>query len=62
MCCLVHKGIMCEKCDSVDARIDLYRKFLKQPYDAQTIEGIKETIQMLEQRKQGTGCQPPAVE
>jgi hypothetical protein len=42
---------MCDECKSIDERIVNYRKFLSEPFDALTIARVKETIQLLESRK-----------
>ena len=42
---------MCEKCQELDQKITHYRRFTKEPFDALTLERIKDLVSALEQQR-----------
>jgi hypothetical protein len=42
---------MCEKCEDFEKQIALYNRFLKQNFDALTLERLKAGLTELEKRK-----------
>lgn len=42
---------MCEKCANLDLRIQKFRRYMAQPFDALTIERLKVAIEEMEAAK-----------
>ena len=52
---------MCDKCNEIDEKIEHYRRFAEQPFDALTVERVKSLLVDLEKQKQALHPEvPPA--